>query len=130
MQNNNDLLNFLDYFPGLESHFELAHHVCLLEQSKFVRRIDEASGYGITYYIDLPISQSLENILCPIPYNEKPFVLRETLDQNSILFWLQLVKSKCEAQGYFYFIEFTHRKYGKYQYEGKFLNKIYVNLFI
>ena len=108
----------------------MAHHICLLEQSKFVRRIDEASGYGITYYIDLPISQSLDNILCPIPYNEKPFVLRETLDQNSILFWLQLVKSKCEAQGYFYFIEFTHRKYGKYQYEGKFLNKIYVNLLI
>ena len=114
---------FLDYFLGLESHFELAHNISLLEQSKSVRRIDEASGYGITYYIDLPLSPALDNILCTIPYNEKPFVLRETLDQNSVLFWLQLVKSKCEAQGYFYFIEFVHRKYGKYQYEGKSKNK-------
>ena len=61
------LLYFLDYFSGLESHFELAHHICLLEQSKFVRRIDEASGYGITYYIDLlQMIISCINIPCPL----------------------------------------------------------------
>ena len=83
-----------------------------MTQSDFVRRI------GSNFMVDLTSVQYLDHILCKIPYNDKPFVLREKLNHNIILFWLQLVKSKMESQNYFYCILLTHKKYGKFRYEG------------
>ena len=58
----------------------------------------------------------------PIPHNTLPFVLQEKVHQKVIFFWLQLAKSKFEAQNYEYSIQLVHPDVGKFQYQGKKLS--------